>query len=229
MEFETIDLGLVPVGRALEAQDSALAEAASGRSAGRIFLAEHPPVITVGRAGLRSEFPAGDPRRHPAVLDPGDIPVVELERGGDAVYHGPGQLLFYPVLPLRRLGVGLLGYLEALERSALDVLLALGVEARLRSGLRGVWVGRSKIAFIGVAARRWITLHGMALNVRCDLAPFKKLRPCGLVGVSATSILAELGRAPELSELGTRLARRLEIALAPAATNRPVTTGAGVA
>lgn len=228
MEIETTDLGFIDVKEALEAQNSALAEAASGRSGGRILLAEHPAVITIGRAGVVRRFPAGDPRRHPAVLDPGDIPVVELERGGDAVYHGPGQLLFYPVLPLRRLGIGLVEYLTALERSALNELLSLGVEARLRSGLRGVWVGRSKIAFIGVAARRWITLHGMALNVRCDLAPFKKLRPCGLEGVSATSILAELGRAPELSEMGTRLAGRLQATLAPAATNR-LTTGAGVA
>jgi lipoyl(octanoyl) transferase len=178
-----------------------------------IFVCEHDPVYTIGRAGVRREFPEGDPRRRPNVHAPMH-PVIELDRGGDVTYHGPGQLLVYPVLPLKRVGVSLVGYLRALERAAIDALARYGVRAHSREGLTGVWVGidgdDAKIGSIGIACRRWVTYHGMSVNITCDLTAFDAIIPCGIEGARVTSLAEIMGCAPpSIDELGRAVAEEL--------------------
>ena len=179
-----------------------------------VFVAEHEAVYTVGRAGVRRAVAPGDPARWPNVTDPRH-PVVELDRGGDVTYHGPGQAVVYPVLPLRKLGLTLLGYMRALEGAGVDALARCGVEAFRRDGFTGVWVRRdgeaAKIGSIGVGCRRWVTYHGMSVNVSCDLDSFSDIRSCGIEGVQVTS-LAEMAsrdaavRVPSVPELGREVA-----------------------
>ena len=127
---------------------------------------------------------SGTPRRLPH-------PLVKINRGGQATYHGPGQLVGYPIIDLRPRGQDLHVYLRTLEEALIEVLAAFGVEARRRDGLTGVWVGERKIASIGVGVRRWIAMHGFALNVCGDLAPFSHITPCGIAGVEMTNVERE--------------------------------------
>lgn len=145
-----------------------------------IWLLEHPPVFTLGMAG-----------RHEHVLAPGDIPVVRTDRGGQVTYHGPGQLIIYPLLDLRRLGFGVRELVTALERTVIDYAAALGVEARARPEAPGVYVRGRKLASIGLRIRRGASYHGLALNVSLDLEPFGRIDPCGYAGLEMTQ-LAEL-------------------------------------
>jgi len=133
-----------------------------------LVLTEHEPVITLGRKTPQDAGFAGS------------IPIVEVERGGEATYHGPGQLVGYPIVLLAGPRRDLHRYLRDLEEVVIRVLASLGVEGGRKSGLTGVWVGERKIASIGVAVRRWVAWHGFALNVRTDLDAFRGFRPCGL-------------------------------------------------
>jgi lipoyl(octanoyl) transferase len=211
----------------LARQQAARRAVASGASGPAIFICEHDPVYTIGRAGVRREFPEGDPRRWPNVRSPAPVsaapaepdvpaayPVIELDRGGDVTYHGPGQVMVYPVLPLKRVGVSLVGYIRALEASGVAALARWRLEAHARDGLTGVWVdidgSDAKIGSIGIACRRWITYHGMSLNVSCDLAAFDAITPCGIEGVRVTSLAEIMGRAPpSIDELGRAVAECL--------------------
>ena len=149
-------------------QRELLAARIEGRIADTLVLTEHLPVVTVGRgADLADAAAAG-------------LPVVEVERGGEATYHGPGQLVAYPILQLPEGRRDLHRYLRDLEEVVLRVLAELGVEGSRREGLTGVWIGDRKVCSIGVAVRRWVTWHGLALNVHTDLAAFAGFRPCGL-------------------------------------------------
>lgn len=148
---------------------------------GFLLLLEHPPVFTLGRNG--------DPAN---VLDAGEIPVVRVDRGGDVTYHGPGQLVGYPIVDVRRLGVK--RFVEGLEGSVLDLLRALDVRAERRRGCVGVWAPGGKIASFGVRVSRGVSTHGFALNVGNDLAPFARIHPCGQPGCAVTSVSRELGR-----------------------------------
>ncbi len=206
-------LGRVSLEEALARQQAARLAVASGAAEPVIFICEHDPVYTIGRAGVRREFPEGDPRRRPNVHAPVH-PVVELDRGGDVTYHGPGQLMVYPVLPLKRVDISLVGYLRALERAAIDALARHGVRAHARDGLTGVWVDidgcDAKIGSIGIACRRWVTYHGMSVNITCDLSAFDAITPCGIDRVRVTS-LAEImpGAPPSIDELGRAVAEEL--------------------
>jgi len=148
-----------------------------------LLLVEHSPVFTVGRATKQPTFEltGSELRRR-------GIPVVECERGGEVTYHGPGQVVGYPIIDLRARGQDLHQYLRELEETIIITLGNMGVAARRRVGLTGVWVDGTKIASIGVAVRRWVTFHGFALNVTCDLEPFDWIVPCGLRGVTMTSL-----------------------------------------
>lgn len=151
-----------------------------------LLLLEHEPVYTIGRTPDQSSL--GDPAALPH-------PLVRINRGGQATYHGPGQLIGYPVIDLRERGQDLHRYLRALESALLALLAELGVSAGQRDGLTGVWVGPRKIASIGVGVRRWVTMHGFALNVCGDLSPYQSITPCGIAGVEMTSVERETGRA----------------------------------
>ena len=136
-----------------------------------LLLTEHEPVITVGR---------GTPAEEQRSLAATGIPVVEVERGGEATYHGPGQLVAYPILKLFEDKRDLHRYLRDLEEAVIGLLSELAIEGTRRPGLTGVWIGERKVCSIGVAVRRWVTWHGLALNLHTDLAPFRRFHPCGL-------------------------------------------------
>jgi lipoyl(octanoyl) transferase len=162
---------------------------------GFLLLLQHPPVITLGRNG--------DPAN---VLDPHGIPVRRIDRGGDATYHGPGQLVGYPIVDIRRLGVR--RFVRSLEDSIVRVLKGLGVEGGRRDRCVGVWAAGGKIASIGVRVTRGVSMHGFALNVSNDLAPFSYIHPCGVPDCAMTSVSRELGREVAVDEAAGRFRLR---------------------
>ena len=149
-----------------------------------LLLLEHPPVITLGRASHGAH-----------VLNPQGIEVVEVERGGDVTFHGPGQLVGYPILDLTAHRQDLHWYLRMLETALIEALRVLDVPAERRTGFTGVWTGGRKIASLGVHVKQWVTWHGFALNVTTDLRSFDRIVPCGIDGVEMTSIAREGGSA----------------------------------
>lgn len=189
--------GLVPFDHAWREQDKA-AEAVWAGGGEVLFLLQHPPVYTTGRSPDRSSL--GDPERLPA-------PVFEINRGGLATYHGPGQLVGYPILNLGCRGRDLHAYLRFLEDFLGALCSEFGVKAQARPGLTGLWVEDRKLASIGVGIRRWITQHGFALNVCNDLAPFTAITPCGLQGVKMTSLQAEAQTPVSFAEIEETAAR----------------------
>ena len=162
-----------------------------------IWLLEHPPVFTQGQAGKPEHL-----------LDPGDIPVVQSDRGGQVTYHGPGQLILYLLLDLKATGTGIRGLVSAMEDSVIELLARLDIPARARRDAPGVYVEESKIAALGLRVRRGYTYHGLALNLDMDLEPFSRIDPCGHPGQAVTS-LAQLGIALELREAGQQLVESL--------------------
>jgi lipoyl(octanoyl) transferase len=179
---------------ALELQIEALEKCfATGEET--LFLLEHDPVYTIGRLPDKSSL--GGPQQLP-------YPVHEINRGGQATYHGPGQLVGYPVIDLRKRGRDLHRFLRTLEQSVIRLVEAFGLSARREEGKTGVWVEDRKVASIGVGVRRWITMHGFALNVSSDLSGFQYITPCGLTGVRMTSLSLEIG-----TEVSVQTAREL--------------------
>ncbi len=167
-----------------------------------IWFLEHDPVYTIGRTSDQSSLRGAKHLPHP---------LFEINRGGQATYHGPGQLMGYFLLDLRRHGQDLHRYLRWIEALLVELLAAYGIEATTRAGLTGVWVGIGKIGSIGVGVRHWITMHGFALNVCGDLAPFSQITPCGIMDVQMTSMEQESGVVVPLEEIaatGIRLARQ---------------------
>jgi lipoyl(octanoyl) transferase len=211
------DLGRVGYADALHLQRSLQQEVqdtrATGCPRGHLLLLEHaPPVVTVSRrpgAGANVLVGADVLARH-------GVERHETDRGGDVTYHGPGQLVAYPIVDLDVVGVRIHGWIRLLEQSIIDTLAELGIQAGRDPGATGVWVGRDpgtpdgfggrKIAAIGVRVSRWVTMHGLALNVDPDLSHFDLIVPCGLAGRPVTSIAKELGTAPEMAEVKRRLA-----------------------
>jgi len=183
--LDVVHAGRVPYREALQWQR----DLARARIEGRLrhdvlLLLEHPPVVTLGRTA-RSEH----------LLDTRGLDVVEVERGGDVTFHGPGQLVGYPILDLRRHRRDLHWYLRALEGALIDALARLAVAAARRPGYTGVWTGTRprKIASIGVHVKQWVTWHGFALNVTTDCSQFACIVPCGITGVEMTSVEREVG------------------------------------
>jgi lipoate-protein ligase B len=182
--LDVVEAGRVPYGEALAWQR----QLANDRIARRLphdllLLLEHPPVITLGRTA-----------RDAHVLGADGVDVVEVERGGDVTYHGPGQLVGYPIIDLTGLRPDLHWYLRTLEEALIAGLARLGIPAERHPGYTGVWTRGRKIASIGVHVKQWVTWHGFALNVTTDLAAFDRIVPCGIAGVEMTSIEREGGR-----------------------------------
>lgn len=171
--------------------------ARTDQSADRLWLLEHPPVYTLGQAA----WPDSQPRI-------ADIPVVRSDRGGRITYHGPGQIILYALIDIRRAGLGVKRMVELLERSTIDLLADFGVSAATRPGAPGVYVGGDKIASLGLRVRRGCTYHGLALNVEVDLAPFELIDPCGLQGLAMTR-LVDHAPAGDLYDVGRDLAQVL--------------------
>lgn len=184
------DLGRRPYGEVLELQRELRRQRIEGELAEDVLLlVEHPPVITLGRGTRPSSLPIS-----PAELERRGVEVFEIERGGDVTFHGPGQLVGYPILDLRGYRQDLHWYLRSLEDVLIQALGALGIEADRNPGLTGVWTAGRKIASIGIHVKQWVTLHGFALNVTTDLDPFDLIVPCGIRQVVMTSVAAELLR-----------------------------------
>lgn len=198
-------LGAVPYREGLALQEALVRARASGGTGDWLLYPDHPPVLTVGR----SPSP-GNLRADEEALARAGIEVFEVARGGDITWHGPGQLVGYPVVALEARGRDLHRFLRDLEQALLDAIASWGVEGRRVAGRTGVWVGDEKLASIGIAVRRWVSYHGFALNVRPDLEGFELIHPCGLRGVRMTSLARLLGpRAPTLAEARERVAGRL--------------------
>jgi lipoate-protein ligase B len=160
-----------------------------GETPDLLLLLEHPHVITLGRRGNRSYLVASSEE-----LEKMKVPIFHVERGGDVTYHGPGQMVGYPILNLKEYGYRLIRYVDQVEEVILRVLNDFGIEGKRDASNRGVWVGREKIASIGVAIKRWVSFHGFALNYDTDLKYFDLIHPCGLEGVKMTSMGEVLGR-----------------------------------
>lgn len=216
MECLTAHLGRVAYADALRLMRALGKARQRGEVPDLLLTCEHDPVITLGR-GARPEHLLLPPE----VLAARGIGLYEVERGGDVTYHGPGQLLLYPILDLTRLGRDLHAFLRALERVLTDAVAAFGVAAATRPGLTGVWVGEAKLASIGIHVSRWVTWHGAALNVSTDLDAFAAVVPCGLPGVRLTSLASLTGSAPSLPTVAKAchfpFARHLACRLLPVA------------
>ncbi len=209
-------LGRMEFAEALALQEQLVAVKRANRSAiDEVLLLEHEPVYTIGRTPDKTSLLGGAHLPHP---------IFAINRGGQATYHGPGQLIGYPIVDLRQCGQDLHKYLRWFEQTLIDLLAQFGIVAARRDGLTGVWIDHArKIASIGVGVRHWITMHGFALNVCGDLAPFAHIVPCGITNVTMTSMERELGRGISVFEVAgvfenvVRTAvRNLHVDLAPA-------------
>ena len=190
-------LGRVAFADALALQEKLVAEKRVNHSLGdELLLLEHEPVYTIGRTPDQSSLRGVAHLPHP---------LFPINRGGQATYHGPGQLIGYPIIDLRQCGQDLHRYLRWLEALLMETLAEVGIAATTRPGLTGVWVEDRKIASIGVGVRHWITMHGFALNVCGDLAPFDQIVPCGIANVTMTSIARETGTERSVSEVASRV------------------------
>jgi lipoyl(octanoyl) transferase len=188
-------LGRMEFSDALVLQEELLAQKRADRSLkDELLLLEHEPVYTIGRTPDKSSLLGSAHLPHP---------LFAINRGGQATYHGPGQLMGYPIIDLRRCGQDLHRYLRWLEQLLIDLLADYGIAALRREALTGVWIDHRKIASIGVGVRHWITMHGFALNVCGDLSPFNYIIPCGINNVAMTSMEKETGKAFSVVDVAT--------------------------
>ena len=206
------DLGRMayePVWRAMQAFTDARTDATTDE----VWLVEHDPVFTLGQAGKPEH-----------VLMPGDIPVLHVDRGGQVTYHGPGQIVAYPLLDLKRLKVGVREYVNRIEQAVIDTLGDWNIDAARREGAPGVYVAGAKVAALGIRVRRGCTFHGLAFNIAMDLEPFHRINPCGYAGLQVTS-MADLGGPSGLDPVKPRLLEHLAVQfglrLQPAAGTLP--------
>ncbi|HYG07876.1 MAG TPA: lipoyl(octanoyl) transferase LipB [Stenotrophomonas sp.] len=190
-----------PVWRAMQR----FTDARDDTTTDELWVVEHDPVFTLGQAGKDEH-----------VLAPGDIPVLHVDRGGQVTYHGPGQIVVYPLLDLRRLGIGVREYVCRIEQAIIDTLLEWNIIGLRREGAPGVYVGDAKIAALGIRVRRGCTFHGLAFNVDMNLEPFQRINPCGYQGLQVTSVLdlgGPSGMEPVQRVLLDELARQFGLAL----------------
>ncbi len=195
-----VDLGLRPYGEVLELQRSLCRRRISGDiRQDLLLLVEHPPVVTLGRGTRQTSLPLA-----PEALRQRGLEVFEIERGGDVTWHGPGQLVGYPIIDLNRHRPDLHWYLRELEGALIDALATLAIPAGRNPGLTGVWTGGRKIASIGIHVKQWVTYHGFALNVVNALSHFDLIVPCGIQGVTMTSVRRERGERDDPADLWRR-------------------------
>lgn len=169
--------------------------------ADELWLVEHAPVFTLGQAGKPEH-----------VLMPGDIPVLNVDRGGQVTYHGPGQLVAYPLIDLRRLGLGVRELVCRIEAAVIDVLAGYGIDGRRKDGAPGIYVDGAKVMALGLRVRRGCSFHGLAFNIAMDLEPFRRINPCGYQGLAVTSVL-DLGGPGSLAAVTPDLVRALSARL----------------
>ncbi|PJK13065.1 octanoyltransferase [Lysobacteraceae bacterium NML120232] len=197
----------VPVWHAMQG----FTDARDANSLDELWVVEHEPVFTLGQAGKPEH-----------VLMPGDIPVIHVDRGGQVTYHGPGQIVVYPLLDLKRLGIGVREYVCKIEQAIIDTLLEWNIIAQRREGAPGVYVGEAKIAALGIRVRRGCSFHGLAFNIHMDLSPFQRINPCGYAGMQVVALndLGGPGGMEEvkpvlLAELAKQFGLQCQMAAAP--------------
>ena len=195
-----VDLGTREFGEVWALQREMVAARQRDEIPDTLILVEHPHVITLGRGTHREN-----------IVAPGDMPIFEIERGGDVTYHGPGQLVGYPIFLLREHERDLRVYLRNLEEALIHSVAAFGLSAGRRESWTGVWnhTAERKLASIGVAVKRWVTLHGFALNVATDLSQFAAINPCGLEATVMASMSSLLGRSISLTEVKPLVTREM--------------------
>ncbi|MBM3250064.1 MAG: lipoyl(octanoyl) transferase LipB [Candidatus Omnitrophica bacterium] len=204
MEVKIFDLGTIDYLKAWEFQKKIFQEVKEGLIPHGLILCAHPPVITIGRTGSRKNILVSE-----EALKLKGIAVYEIERGGDVTYHGPGQLMIYPVFNLGSLKEDLRWFLNSLEELMIRTLVDFGIKAKRSPGLTGAWIGDKKIASIGITVKNWITYHGACLNVNNScLTNFSLIRPCGM-DIMMSSIESALGRKIETEEVKKALKRRI--------------------
>jgi lipoyl(octanoyl) transferase len=200
-----INLGLIDFHEAYAIQERLVAGVAEGTEDETLILLEHPPIYTIGSGGKAEN-----------ILDPA-ITAVRINRGGDVTYHGPGQLVGYPIIDLGRRGRDLHCYLRFLEGLLIQIAADFRVEACRLGGRTGVWTWPppklAKLASIGVGVRRWVTMHGFSLNVTLDLAPFHRINPCGIAACPVTSLSLECGGKVMMEDVGKIIAERFSTML----------------
>lgn len=185
-------LGRVPYTQAWELMRGLATAKADTELPDFLLLLEHAPVITLGRRGTESDLKVA-----PEALAEKGVELFRVERGGLATYHGPGQLVAYPILDLARLGLGIEELVTRLEQVVIDLLADHGLDAGRKKGQRGVWMGQAKIASVGLAVKKNITMHGVAVNYAADTSGFDLITPCGLTGVTMTSVARQSGKEPD--------------------------------
>jgi lipoyl(octanoyl) transferase len=211
--WQVVDLGRLAYRPAWDRQLAEVERRKRDEGDDVLLLVEHPHVITLGRSRAAAAN----------VVAAGDVEVVEIERGGDVTYHGPGQLVAYPIVLLRDGERDLHRFLRGLEEATIRTVARFDLRADREPGKTGVWLDgrdgrRRKIASIGIACRRWVTFHGLALNVSTDLSYFQRINPCGFDAAVMTSMAAELGDAPPMADVRRVLAGALGDALGRAAS-----------
>lgn len=204
------DCGLAGFGQVLQLQHKLVRQRQSGEISNTVLMAEHKPVITLGARALKNRLLVGS-----EVLAQRRIDLVTIRRGGGTTAHNPGQLVFYPILDLRGLGLGVSEYIRRLEQIGIELLEQLGVKSERRKGFPGLWVGEKKVASIGVRVSKGVTFHGMAINITNDLSIFDMIIPCGLDGLQMTSVLKETGKRHSMSQVKRQLVSLLTSAFGP--------------
>jgi lipoyl(octanoyl) transferase len=191
-----LDLGLIDFDEAYDIQRDLVERRKTGELTDTLVLAEHPPVFTIGRTGnIKNLLNTGS-----------GIRTIRTDRGGDITYHGPGQLIAYPIVDLRFLGLDMHSYLRLLESVGMAFFEKYGVRAAKRPGMTGIWTGAKKIASIGISASAWVSFHGMSINLNVDLSFFSMINPCGMRGMEVTSLESMLEKKISMQEAKARLA-----------------------
>lgn len=195
-----LSLGLVDYGQALQVQESLHKKRVAGEISDTLILLEHPPVLTLGSSGKSENILLSGEE-----LTRAGISIYKIGRGGDITYHGPGQLVGYPIIDLRERGRDISRYIWEIEEVIIQLLLEYNIYGTRLQGLRGVWVENEKICAIGVQVRKWVTMHGFALNINTNLAHFGYIVPCGIVNKGVTSLSQILGNDLDMKEVGEKV------------------------
>jgi lipoate-protein ligase B len=195
-----LDLGRLAYPEAITRMEAVLDDRIHGRCEDTLITVEHDPVFTLGRQRTAADN----------VLAPGEVPVIEVRRGGDVTFHGPGQLVGYPILGLPEHRHDLHGYLRGLEQVLIDTLAELGITGGRDPRNTGVWVQGKKIAAIGIAARKWVTWHGFALNIDTDLSYYSRINPCGMDAALVTRLSDHLSPCPDMATVTDRVTAHLQ-------------------
>ncbi|MGA2914526.1 MAG: lipoyl(octanoyl) transferase LipB [Sedimentisphaerales bacterium] len=189
-----IDCGLKDYQSTLNLQENAHQNLLNGSGKETVFLVEHPPVITLGARTAENKL-----KKSPDEIKKSGIDIFQIRRGGAATAHNPGQIVIYPVINLKKQSLGVSDYVHLLEKIGIEFLAELGLDCCTKKGFPGLWINDRKIASIGVQVKKWITIHGIAININNDLSIFDLIVPCGLENVKMTSVENELGKKMDIN------------------------------